>query len=466
MKNKTTLYHITITVSLLLAATIASGLLHYYNVQSANIVMFYLLAVILTAQFTNQRSYGLFQSFASALLINWLFTEPYFTLRVTQSDWIITLIFLVIVSIIMNTLVMHLKEAHDHSQQVSRKFKILYQLTDRLLDVHTEEETLEAGTQALKQALTIDEVELVKQLPQPLPTNKMPLSLKIKKQVPVYGIIPAENKENMNVMQEDLVESIIENIAISLERIEHLQQRQAAERKIEKERLRSNLLRSISHDLRTPLTSIMGSSEWIQQMSEKDEVKKLAHDIYKEATWLTSMVENILSLTRVQTGDLQLHKTIEPLEEVLGVAIERAERMNGHIQIEVDAPNDLLLVPMDAKLMAQVIFNLLENSIRSATAQPKITIQVKKMTDHVAIHVRDFGPGIAEKDLPHVFEMFYTNRGTNDRGRGTGLGLAIVQAIVHAHNGHISVSNIKEHSGAEFVITLPLQKEDESHDTH
>lgn len=229
-----------------------------------------------------------------------------------------------------------------------------------------------------------------------------------------------------------------------------------------RERDRANLLRAISHDLRTPLSGIMGTSEMLMDMTEDaDERYPMMQGIYKDADWLYSLVNNILSLTRLQDGNIVIHKEMEALEEVIESAMSRIARSRPERDIQVELPEDFHLVPMDAKLIEQVISNLLDNAVKHSPDDSSIAIVVGYRPDRAAISVKDEGEGIAECDLDHIFQMFYTSSTrTADARNGIGLGLAICETVVKAHGGEITAGNRKDRRGAEFTFWLPLPQEE------
>lgn len=226
-----------------------------------------------------------------------------------------------------------------------------------------------------------------------------------------------------------------------------------------RERDRANLLRAISHDLRTPLSGIMGTSEMLMDMTEKtDERYPMMQGIYKDADWLYSLVNNILSLTRLQDGKIVLHKEMEALEEIIESAMSRLSRTRPDRDIEVELPQDFHLVPMDARLIAQVISNLLDNAVNHSPDNSSVVVSVSYGPDRAQVSVKDEGEGIADCDLDHVFQMFYTSSTREaDARNGIGLGLAICETVIKAHGGEITARNREDGRGAEFRFWLPLK---------
>lgn len=229
----------------------------------------------------------------------------------------------------------------------------------------------------------------------------------------------------------------------------------AAELVAEKEKMRGNLLRSVSHDLRTPLTAVAGASSILMQDDGKislQERKKLAADIHEEALWLSQMVENLLSVTRIQEQDsIQLKEREELVEEVLEETVTKFHRRFPQQRVEVQVPAEILMVPMDAMLIEQVLANLLENAVRHAGVKHAIDLSVWRENEKVWFSVRDYGRGIAQEDLPVLFNGGLRH---NDATRGMGIGLSACMTIIQAHGGMLMGENHPE-GGALFRFWLP-----------
>lgn len=250
----------------------------------------------------------------------------------------------------------------------------------------------------------------------------------------------------MNSMSESdrqLLQSLSEMITLAMDRFRAARQKIRSEEEAAQERYRSNLLRAISHDLRTPLSAIMGTSEMILGMSENDDPRRaLAWDIYQDADWLHSLVENILSLTRIQDGHLNLHLEKEAAEEIIASALDHIAKRAPQRMINVSIPDEVLMIPMDGKLIQQVLINLLDNALKHTQPQDEITLTLRRDQNEAVFTVRDGGEGIADKDLAHIFQTFYTTRTRQaDAQHGIGLGLTICESIVKAHHGTISARN-------------------------
>jgi two-component system sensor histidine kinase KdpD len=230
----------------------------------------------------------------------------------------------------------------------------------------------------------------------------------------------------------------------------------------EKEKMRANLLRAISHDLRTPLTGIIGASQTYldnEVLLPAEEKRNLVCHILEDSRWLLDMVENLLSVTRIQ-GDLaDLTTTLEPVEEVVGEAILRLKQRIPDASIQVCVPDEFLMIPMDAMLIEQVLINLLENAITHSNSKRPLQCIVNYDKTQVFFHIIDYGIGIPEERLKTIFDEIPFQPGKSvDSRRGMGIGLSICKTIILAHHGTITAHNHRE--GAEFLFTLPRGQEE------
>lgn len=226
----------------------------------------------------------------------------------------------------------------------------------------------------------------------------------------------------------------------------------------EKEQLKATLLRSISHDLRTPLTTMKNGAELLidnPDIDEKDR-KEILSDIVSKSAWMVRLVENLLSLSRIDSEKLSVNKSPEALEEIIPQAVRNVQGILGGRKIVYDLPSDLMLIPMDATLIVQTIVNILTNAVKHTTDNGTIEIKVWNAGKHAVFRFTNDGEPIDEKDLPHIFEMYYSS-GDCKREKGVGIGLAICKLIITAHGGEIEARNTEEHKVA-FEFTLPMEE--------
>ena len=225
----------------------------------------------------------------------------------------------------------------------------------------------------------------------------------------------------------------------------------------EKEKMRANLLRAISHDLRTPLTSIIGASSSYLDNSillADEEKNAIITHIYEDANWLLNMVENLLSVTRINDQSSTVRKTDESVEEIVSAAINRLKKRMPEVSVNVSVPNEPLILPMDAILIEQVLINLLENAVVHPQSNRPILCYVDDNSENVTFHVKDYGIGIDSERLKNIFDgNSYIGNSVPDSNKGMGIGLSICKTIITAHNGIINATNHGQ--GTEFYFSLP-----------
>ncbi len=239
-------------------------------------------------------------------------------------------------------------------------------------------------------------------------------------------------------------------------------QQKNAESEIEKERMRSNLLRAVSHDLRTPLTTIYAASSTLLENSENlSEQQKLLllSGIKEDSDWLVRMVENLLSVTRIDSGMVKIIKVPTVLEELVDSVILSFNKRYPEIEVTIDIPDEILVIPMDAMLIKQVIINILENAVHHARGMDKLSLKVFILGKNAVFEIEDNGCGIDEKRLPQIFKGFYEfeNNIADGKKRNTGIGLSVCATIIRAHGGNISAANLKK-GGAVFRFVLNTEE--------
>ncbi len=259
--------------------------------------------------------------------------------------------------------------------------------------------------------------------------------------------------------QRRLLDALRDQGALAIERVKLVEEMDRVERAAETERLRSALLTSISHDLKTPLAAVLGAAGALRDLREKlsePERLDLLATIIDESERLNRFIANLLDMTKLESGAISPNVGLHDLGEIVGSALRRAGRILSHHKVELELAPDLPMLELDAVLFEQVLFNLLDNAAKYAPAETTIRIQSWRTSDSVCLCVLDEGAGIPSTDLDHIFDKFYRAQKTDQVRAGTGLGLAISRGFVEAMHGTIVAANRTDRSGAAFTISLPI----------
>lgn len=495
---KKTVRNIVLLIAVMALCTGLSVLFRHWGGFESNIVMVYLLGIFLFSYLASDYAFSIIASFCGVLLYNYFFTEPLYTLRVYSPDYLITFLIMFIVGFFTSMLTIRIKWQTEVAEEREGRIKALYYVGRKLLEVKSVPYLAEICAQELKNQYAADVlVELFDatgavlnrhvegadvfdddkeriacfeayQTATPcgrgtkLFSQSRAYYLPIIGQNEVLGVIGISLDESavLTDIQSEFLDAIAPQIAVVLER-EKLYQKQAQiKMQVQSERLRADMLRTISHDLRTPLTGIMGSASTMLDNYDtiNDEIKKsFLHNIYDDAGWLNELVENILNMTRFEEGRVKLNIGKEAAEEIIAQAISHVEkRASGHT-ILTKMPPEIVLLNVDGVLITQVLVNLLGNAVNYTPGGSEITVSVTKEKGRVAFAVSDNGPGVMEADIPHLFEQFYTRQDKAYSARkGMGLGLSLCKSIVEAHGGEISIKNNEPH-GTTVRFTIPLK---------
>ena len=253
------------------------------------------------------------------------------------------------------------------------------------------------------------------------------------------------------------VSLIVSTLTTQIKQQEHIRL------EVEKEKMRANLLRAVSHDIRTPLTSIVGSASGVldnHKVLSEEKILELISDIKEEAQWLIRIVENLLSVTRINDENASIKTEEEIVEEIVSSAVIKFKKRFSNIEVQVEAPEDFMMVPMDGILIEQVLVNLLENSVLHGKSTRLIRIIVEKGEGKLFFIIRDDGEGIDEMILPDIFEGNLQPREgkESDSKKNMGIGLSVCMSIIKAHKGNMTAENLNT-GGAQFTFWLPMKRE-------
>lgn len=491
------------TIIVMIIDIIISFIFWNINLNESTIILVYILGVLFTSSITNEYIYGIIASIISVISFNFFFTEPYYTLMAYRADYPITFFIMLIAALITSTLTSRIKKEAQISSLREKTIEELYKSNIKLLCARNKRQVLDFSGESLIEILKKDVMIFIKNEGKYVYSLKKDEKLKytfssyldekaikyasetgevIGKGTPYYNDIdtsyyPIKNEEKVigvvgvyydsNLIIENsesmLLQSICAQLALAIQREELYEKNRLVNIEAESERLKGNLLRSISHDLRTPITSILGSVSTIidnYDLLETNIKKDLLKNIYDDTIWLIQSFENILSMTRIDEGQLIINKKMEVLDEIVVESISKVKKFSKDHEIKLFLPNEIVIINIDGLLIEQVLVNLIQNGVRYTPKGCEIQIIIKKEIDKVIFQVKDNGNGILKEDLDNIFQRFFTKNGCHENEqRGVGLGLSICKSIVEAHGGKIKVFN-NELGGATFSFFIPLEEEE------
>lgn len=489
-----------VAIVCVIGATFIGYAFRAFHFPETNIVIIYIFSVVLTARFTEGFLYGVAVSIMATGAFNYFFTVPYHTFSVKDPSYVVTFVVMALTAFVTSALTATVKRQAQEANRREAEATALYHLTNRLGEAADVKDVAKIAVSSVSDVMDcnaaclcfgedgmpeneyIQQKNKSEQIYRSLSNGeeikermeKLRASYEIGEEFcdfPIYGEesvlgvfrIPRERVQEMSKAQIQQLHSMLASTALAMGRLWSSRERIRVKEQVVQERYRGNLLRAISHDLRTPLSGIMGTSEMLMGMTEKGDVRyQMAEGIYKDAGWLHSLVENILSLTRIQADGLELNRQPEAVDEVVEFAIAAIAKRAPEREITVELPEEVLLVPMDAKLIGQVLVNLLDNALKHTRPENEIRVSIWRecQENRVLFSVADRGTGIAQDEMAQIFQMFYTtNRKGPDAQRGVGLGLTICESIVTAHGGRIRARNREHGPGAEFIFWLPMEEE-------
>ena len=490
-----------LTAFIFAVCTLIGLLFQKLNFTDTNIVTIYILGVLLTSIVTDGYLCSVAGSFLSVFLFCFFLTEPRMSFQTYAVGYPVTFLIMLISSVLTGALAAKLKTHAKLSAQLAFRTQILFD-TDRLLQkAKGEREILDVTcTQLLRllnrnitayvvennalsegklfagagedteDFLTKEEQQIARWTYENrqragASTHHFPqakcLYLAIRSGNNVYGVIGIPlQKETLDSFEYSILLSVINECALAMENAQNAMEKEKNAVIAKNEQLRADLLRAISHDLRTPLCSISGNADMLLSNSGRlDEATKhqIYTDIYDDAEWLFGVVENLLSITRLNDGRLKFKFSDQLLDEVIAESLRHISRKHDDYKIVSDC-EELVLARMDVRLIIQVLVNLIDNAIKYTPPGSVICIQGTKTDGKAQISVKDNGPGIPEEMKPHIFQMFYTGKTTvADSHRSLGLGLALCHSIIEAHDGTLILTDHDPH-GCNFTFTLPLSE--------
>lgn len=488
------------SIGILLAVSGIGILFHRLGFAESNIITVYVLGVLVTAVITKHQVYSLISSIVSVLVFNFLFTEPRFTLHAYGQGYPVTFVIMFVAAFLTGSLAIRLKNHAKQSARAAYRTKVLFdtnQLLQQAKDRHEivcatanqlvkllgksivfylgnngmlgEPQFFSASEGAPDAECLSDNERAVAQWA--LRNNRHArattatlshskcLYLAVRINERVYGVVGiVMDAKPLDAFENSILLSILGECALSLENEKNAREKEEAAILAKNEQLRANLLRAISHDLRTPLTSISGNASNLLSNGDAfdaDTKRQLYTDIYDDSMWLINLVENLLAVTRIEEGRLNLRISEDLIDDVIAEALRHVNRKSVEHEITVESEDEFLLAKMDAKLIVQVVINIVDNAIKYTPKGSHICIRTHKRDGRAVVSIADDGEGISDETKPRIFDMFYSgaNRVADSR-RSLGLGLSLCKSIINAHGGTIAVSDNQPH-GTVFTFTLP-----------
>ena len=504
------LNQLVITIVVLSIATAINSIIVFSYEKTTNVSGIFLLAIIVVSTLTGQYFWGICSAVYSVIATNFFFMYPYFAFDFSLAGYPLTFLVMATTSMLTCALTVNMHNQRDRAKQREKMAYLMNEMDQKLLRADTKEEIIrllmehlhvqtERPILYLEQpdgefiflekkdrlenvlegwpkrtieekylpeyyrdaCIALEEQHIVNDDLDPVKGDGV-LCIPVMWQKKVFGAVCIELGEDALTEEiQEFAQGIINHFAIAFDHqaLRETQQQLLMEQK--EEQIRGSLLRSISHDLRTPLTGILGASASILENGERMQPelrKKLLQDINEEAHWLLRMIENVLSVTKIGNHNPGLKKSLEPVEEVIAGSVLHCKKYYPDLKIESQQPDELIMLPMDPILIRQVVTNLIDNAHRHGKSNEKIELTVALEKDYIEISVQDYGPGMSAEDMQHVFRgLGRRKQQEGDASRGLGLGISICKTIVEAHKGQLSAENVAG-KGLKVLFRLPLEE--------
>ncbi len=469
--------------------------------QTDNLLMIYMMGGLLQALFARCRISSILYALGSVIVFNYFFTEPRLTLHVNDTSYITTFFVMFATSMTVSTLVQQMKRVAKQAAEKAYRTEILLETSQKLQQA---EDVSQIALQSIQQlekllnctvycipgkpssdmklqdyfasnkeanGLSRDEIAVASWAYKNnkhagATTGTLPgarcLYLTVRNGDKIFAIIGIElNGKVPTAFEKSVMLALLNESALAFEKEELRRRERETALRLQQEQLRGNLLRAISHDLRTPLTSISGNADMLMksyQMMADSERTRIFHDIYEDAVWLINLVENLLSVTRIENGTMDIVLQPEMVEDVLDASMKHLNRHVKNHKLKVSQADDMLMAKMDAKLIIQVLTNLVDNAFKHTPEGSEIEINVYEKRHKVVFEVADNGDGVPDDQKEKIFTMFYSgDHTTSDGRRCMGMGLTLCKSIIEAHGGRIWVEDNHPH-GAVFRFEIEAEE--------
>lgn len=461
-------------------ATIVTELMQYIHVGDQNLMLVYIFFILLVARTTSGYFWSALASILSVLSFNWFFVEPLYSLTVYKQGYPITLLIMLVVALMISNLMVRLKKQADNSMEKEHQMEILYELNKQYVLAESRKQILDISATYLSRLLEREVIIFDRQAKvesvycvtghQSILNTKEEAAVafwtaKNQKEagngtdtligakgfyLPIVAsgktlaVLGIERNASLDLENGQLnyLKLVLTQIAVILEQTELKNEKEQVELENEREKVRSNLLRAVSHDLRTPLTVISGIAETLGIGSDlKEETRqKLLTDIQEESQWLIRMVENLLSITRINMDTMKVDKTAEPVEEIIEAVYKHLKKVYPEGKIKVELPEDVIFIQADPILIEQALFNLVENAFRHGAKELPVKLTVRLQQEQTVFEIENYGEIPLKQFQKIQTNLSSTNEVPVDSKNGLGIGLSIVKTIIHAHNGKMEMT--------------------------
>jgi two-component system sensor histidine kinase KdpD len=460
-------------------ATIVTELMQYIHIGDQNLMLIYIFFILLVARTTSGYFWSSLASILSVLSFNWFFVEPLYSLTVYKQGYPITLLIMCLVAILISNLMVRLKKQAESSMEKEHQMELLYELNKQYVLADNRNQILDISATYLSRLLErevilfdsqakVESIRCISGKPSILSTKDEAAvafwTAKNQKEagngtdtligakgfyLPIIAsgktlaVLGIERNAGLDLENNQLnyLKLVLTQLAVILEQTELKSEKERVEMENEREKVRSNLLRAVSHDLRTPLTVISGIAETLGNSADLKENtrQKLLADIQDESQWLIRMVENLLSITRINMDTMKVNKTAEPIEEIIEAVYQHLKKVYPEGQVEISLPSEVTFIQADPILIEQALFNIVENAFRHGEEKQPVKLTVYQKKDQTVFEIENDG------EIPlKQFEKIQTNLSSTsevpvDSKNGLGIGLSIVKTIIHAHNGKMEM---------------------------
>lgn len=460
-------------------ATIVTELMQYIHIGDQNLMLIYIFFILLVARTTSGYFWSSLASILSVLSFNWFFVEPLYSLTVYKQGYPITLLIMCLVAILISNLMVRLKKQAESSMEKEHQMELLYELNKQYVLADNRNQILDISATYLSRLLErevilfdsqakVESIHCISGKPSILSTKDEAAvafwTAKNQKEagngtdtligakgfyLPIIAsgktlaVLGIERNAGLDLENNQLnyLKLVLTQLAVILKQTELKSEKERVEMENEREKVRSNLLRAVSHDLRTPLTVISGIAETLGNSADLKENtrQKLLADIQDESQWLIRMVENLLSITRINMDTMKVNKTAEPIEEIIEAVYQHLKKVYPEGQVEISLPSEVTFIQADPILIEQALFNIVENAFRHGEEKQPVKLTVYQKKDQTVFEIENDG------EIPlKQFEKIQTNLSSTsevpvDSKNGLGIGLSIVKTIIHAHNGKMEM---------------------------